>query len=349
MINDSHTKPGRNCPETSVSRRRFFYQSGAALLTTSLLTSCSELLQDIIPSKNRPGSESQVDVPKGDQTLAFFGDSLTIGAGASTPYGNLVSSALAGRAVVSDGIVGQIAMSIAIRQGGTPLKISVEGGKLDGTKAVKVTRLNNEFLSTPINHTTYSRTGTIADVKCTITRKAGADGVEQYTIEPASESTADIPEDSVFVLDGAVQRKTATQILWYGRNNIGRVTAEEEIVSAVESSIAYISEPKRYLVLGVLLAASDVKGTGNYKQVTAINDTLSARYGKNYVAMTPPTDEEMEAVGYTPNSKDRSDLAKLNFPRGLRENESTDEIHLNDKGYQIVANRVVQKLKELRY
>ncbi|NIJ55412.1 SGNH/GDSL hydrolase family protein [Dyadobacter arcticus] len=348
MNQENQTKSGAGSPDNLLTRRRFFLHSGAAILATNMLTSCSGVLDDLLPKKDKPGLE-EPEPPLRDKTLAFFGDSLTIGTGGTRPYGALVGAALSGRTVFSDGIVGQIAQSISIRQGGTPVTITVEGGKFDGTNAVKITKLSNEFLSTPINDNTYSRTGTIADIKCTITRTANSASGESYTITPESTSTTEIPADSVFILDDAVHLKTATQILWYGRNDVGDASAEEKILTALESSIAYITDPKRYLVLGVLLASPDIRGTVKYGQVTEINDTLAARYGKSFVPMTPPTAAELEAIGYTPTSEDNTDLENMNFPRGLRANESTDKIHLNDKGYQIVANRVVTKLKELKY
>ncbi|TLV01547.1 SGNH/GDSL hydrolase family protein [Dyadobacter luticola] len=317
-----------------------------------MLTSCSSLLDEVFPKRNvgeeGTGGKNPDDYePVGDKTLAFFGDSLTIGAGGSMPYGNYVAAAMKSRPVATDGIVGQIALSIAIRQGGMPLKISVDKGKFDGVNEVKVTKINNEFLSTPINNDTYSRTGTVAGVKCTITRKV--EGDEVYTIKPETESDVEIPADSVFELDDAVRLRSATQILWYGRNNIGNFNAEDEIMSALDSSIAYISDPKRYVVLGILLATPDNEGTSNYNQVMDINQKLASKYGNAYVEMTPPTPAEMSEVNYTPDSNDESDIAQKNFPRGLRAADSTDEIHLNDKGYQLVANRVAKKLKELKY
>ncbi|WP_439559320.1 SGNH/GDSL hydrolase family protein [Dyadobacter sp.] len=351
MLDDQGSTPKINNSKNVLSRRRFFRHSGAALLATTFLTSCEGLLDDILPKKNgseNGGSGDEESGPKRDQTLAFFGDSLTVGAGGSTPYGNLVGAAFPGRPVVSDGIVGQIAMSIAIRQGGTPLKISVEGGKFDGAKEIKVTKLNNEFLSTPINYTTYSRTGSVVGVKCTITRKANDSG-EIYTIKPDAESTLAIPEDSIFELDDALRLKTATQILWYGRNNITKGTAQEEILKALDDSIAFIEDPKRYLVVGMLQARPENKGTDRYNQVIAINDELESRYGNKYVPMTPPTAEEMAAINYTPTEQDRFDIENMNFPTGMRPDDRTDEIHINDKGYQIVANRVIAKLKELKY
>ncbi|MCF2503796.1 SGNH/GDSL hydrolase family protein [Dyadobacter sp. CY107] len=346
MIEDQKTKPHIKNPDHSLSRRRFFLHSGAAIFTTTLLSSCEGLIEDIFPKSDKVDDEEQV--PDRDKTLAFFGDSLTIGAGGTAPYGSIVAAALSGRPVLSDGIVGQVASRIAVRQGGTPLTISIEGDKLNGIKPVKITKLSNQFLSTPTNYDEYSRTGSIGGVRCTIRRTASESG-ENYTITPATVSVLDVPADSEFILDDASRLKTATQILWYGRNNIGKPDAEEQIIAALDSSIAYIAAPARYIVVGVLLAQSDRKGTENFDQVAAINEKLAAKYGKSFVEMTSPTDAELAEISYSPSNDDRTDLENFNFPRGLRADVGSDEIHLNDKGYQIIANRVIKRIKELKY
>ena len=320
------------------------------MFATSLLSACGKLAEEVAPEtpiETPPNPVVEV-IPERDKTLAFFGDSLTIGAGGSAPYGKLVGAALQGRPVFSDGIVGQGAASIAVRQGGVPLKISVEGNKLDSIKPLKLTKLSNMFLSTPSRTEEYSRIGTVLGVRSTIRRTSNA-GAETYTITPDTVSMIDIPADSLFLLEEATKLKSATQILWYGTNNIGEPGAEAEILTALESSIAFITAPARYLVLGVLIEADENKGTANYNQAMSINDKLAAKYGEAFVRMTPPTDAELTAISYTPTAEDRTDLANLNFPRGLRADIKTDDIHLNDKGYQIIANRVVEKLKALKY
>jgi lysophospholipase L1-like esterase len=340
MIEVQNIKSNVNNQENLLTRRRFFLNSGAVLFTTSLLSACN-VIDDILPEKDV--------VPEVDKTLAFFGDSLTIGAGGTAPYGSIVAAAMQGRAVLSDGIVGQVASRIAVRQGGVPLTISIEGNKLDGIKPVKITKLSNLFLSTPTNGGEYSRTGSIAGVRCTIRRTVNAAQEEVYTITPATVSVIDIPADSPFLLEDAARLKTATQILWYGRNDIGKPNAEEEVISSLESSIAYIKAPARYIVLGVLVESGEIKGTENYNQVISINEKLAAKYGKSFVEMTPPTEAELTAIGYSPTSEDTKDLENLTFPRGLRADFANDATHLNDKGYQIVANRVIKKLTELKY
>lgn len=334
-----------------MSRRRFFRQSGAAALSTMLLTSCDNLLDKIIPSKK----------DKRDKTLAFFGDSLTIGTGGSRPLGAWVGDVFSERPVFSDGINGQVALSIAIRQGGVPLTLSVAGGKFDGVKPVTVTKLSNEFLSTPLNGNVYSRTGTLAGVQCTITRKFLAEVGERYTVEPLVQSNAEtetpaetpvdieIPDDSVFELDDAVKMRTATQILWYGRNDMTGGKREEDILAAIKSSVDYITEPRRYLVLGILPATTENKGTAGYAKLTAFNDELAILYRSSYVPMTPPTESEMNDIGFIPTAGDLEDIGRGNFPSRMRAANSADEIHLNNQGYQIIANRIVQKIRDLKY
>jgi lysophospholipase L1-like esterase len=325
----------RSNPVSSVSRRDFLRTSGAVALSSTLLSSCSGLLDDIFPNRK-----------KNDKTLAFIGDSLTIGAGGIRPYGNIVGLSFPDRPIVSDGIVGQFASSIATRQGGRPLIISIEGNKLNGIQPVTITKLSDRFLSTMSNNHEYSRTGKINGVSCTIRRLAG--DADRYTITPGTVSVIDVPENSEFILDDGPRLRSATQILWYGRNNIGK-SQESDILPALDDSIAYIDSPARYLVLGVLQSVTENQGTTNYNLIAGMNSRLAAKYGKNYVAMTPPTEEELTAINYTLTEADRQDLDKKNFPKGLRSDIASDDIHLNDKGYQIVANRVIAKLKELKY
>lgn len=338
MTKIQHPRTG-NANDVLTTRRCFIHQSGAVIASTIFLTSCDGLWDKIVPSKkdNR------------DKTLAFFGDSLTIGAGGTVPYGKWVGDAFPERPVINDGINGQIALSIAIRQGGVPVKLSIAGGKFNGAEPVKITKISNEFLSTPLNMNVYTRTGTLAGVKSTVTRRAASGQGEVYTVVPVVESVAEVADNSIFELDDPIPLRTATQILWYGRNNIGQARAEEDILAALASSVGYVAVPRRYLILGILLATPENKGTVNYNQVISINNRLAALYGEAFVPMTPPTVSEMKAIGYEPGAEDQSDIDKMNWPRGLRPADRSDEIHLNDKGYQIVANRVIGKMKDLKY
>ncbi len=114
MIKDLNSDSHPKNPENLLSRRRFFYQSRIAIFTTALLSSCTGVPHDVLPKNEAPTPDKEV-LPDRDKTLAFFGNSLTIGAGGTAPYGNIVAAALQGRPVVSDGIVGQVASRIAAK------------------------------------------------------------------------------------------------------------------------------------------------------------------------------------------------------------------------------------------
>jgi lysophospholipase L1-like esterase len=314
-----------------------------------LLTSCDNLLDKIIPSKK----------DKRDKTLAFFGDSLTVGVGGSKQLGEWVSEAFPERPVFNDGINGQLAASIAVRQGGVPVTLSVAGRKFNGDNPVAVTRLSNEFLPVTLDENVYSRTGTLVGVRCTLTGRYSPEAGERYTVQPLAEGdtgasaeapvNTEIPDDSVFELEDAVRMRTATQILWYGRNDITRGKSTDDIFTAIKSSVDYIAEPRRYLVLGILLATTESKGTDRYAKVTALNDELALTYRSSYVAMTPPTESEMNDIGFTPTAGDLKDIERGNFPSRMRAPNTADEIHLNNFGYRIVANRIIKKIKDLKY
>jgi len=334
-----------------MSRRRFFRQSGAATLSTILLSSCDNLLDKIFPSKS--------DKDTRDKTLAFFGDSLTVGVGGSKSLGEWVGEAFSERPVFTDGVNGQLAESIAVRQGGIPVTLSVAGRKFNGDNPVAVIKLSNEFLPVTLDSKVYTRKGTLAGVPATITGKYSPETGERYTVQPiVKEDTGastgapietEIPDDSVFELEDAVRMRTATQILWYGRNDVTRGRSTDDIFSAIKSSVNYIAEPRRYLVVGILLASTEYKGTDRYAKVTALNDELALLYRDAYVPMTPPTESEMNDIGFTPTAGDLQDIARGNFPSRMRAPDFTDEIHLNNFGYRIVANRIIKKIKDRKY
>ncbi|SEI84334.1 hypothetical protein SAMN05216327_104189 [Dyadobacter sp. SG02] len=331
----------------SMSRRRFFRQSGAAAISTMLLSSCDNLFDKIFPSKSEKDTR--------DKTLAFFGDSLTVGVGGSKPLGEWVGEAFSERPIFSDGVNGQLAASIAVRQGGIPVTLSVVGRKFNGDNPVAVIKLSNEFLPVTLDSKVYTRKGTLAGVPSTITGKYSSEAGERYTVQPLAEANTgapietEIPDDSVFELEDAVRMRTATQVLWYGRNDVTRGKSTDDIFTSIKSSVNYIAEPRRYLVLGILLASNEYKGTTNYARVTALNDELALLYRNSYVPMTPPTESEMKDIGFTPTAGDLQDIERGNFPSRMRAPDFTDEIHLNNFGYRIVANRIIKKIKDLKY
>lgn len=313
-----------------LNRRSFLQRASLLGLGSMLLDSC-QVLDDVFPTK----SSTTPPPPR----IACWGDSLTFGKG-GTPYPTVLSNELPNYTIKNFGIDGQVSRAIVARQGGIPLTLSVEGNAFNGTGAIKVTKLSTQLLSTVANNLTMTLKGRVNEVPCTLTRTAKGGGeaqVESYSLTPAEASTAAVPADSVFISDDAVAYQSSIQILWLGRNDVPDF---DGIVNLIDNCINYLPNPKFYLVLGILMSNLETKGTSGYKQISDFNALLQRRYGSNFVPMTPPTAEELQAVGYTPTAQDQAQLAQDIFPAGVR----SDYLHLNSLGYQIIARRIKNKL-----
>ncbi len=326
----------RSAVNQTIDRRSFITNALLLSTHTRLLVSCIGKNNSFgIPLV--PGSEKKI--------IAFFGDSLTSGTG-GTPYGSFVSKAMPDTTIAIMAIGGQNSEQICARQGGIPIRLNLEGGAFSGSNPVKITWINIKFLSTPASNQECISKGTLAGIECTIRRSvvSSTSQLEIYTVLPSSASDATIPADSVFIPEESVRYQDAIQVLWMGRNN-NPAKFVDDALRDIEASIAHIRDPKRYVVLGVLKAANEVRGAGLYVLINQLNDQLKTKYGKNFIDMVPPTAEELKAVNYVSSEKDNAEISNGTFPQGLR----SDRVHLNNLGYQIIANRVIAKLNELNY
>ncbi|WP_157474686.1 SGNH/GDSL hydrolase family protein [Dyadobacter sp. Leaf189] len=319
------------------SRRKFCKY--ATIASLGLFTDCSA--ENALLT-----SEAIAPDIKPDQTLAFFGDSLTAGAG-GTAYGKIVGKFFPGYRVVINAIGGQNSFSIVARQGGLPISISIKDNVFKGSTPVEVTEINIPFLSTNASAQRIAKSGVVAGVRCKIVRtvlNSSKPFQEVYTLEPEKATTQVVPAQSVFTLNDAISLRSAVQILWVGRNNTGKAF-QSDITSCLEKSVDFLPSPKRFLILGVLTGMNDIRGSMLERRITSLNDTLAEKYGNHYVSMLAPTKAEMDEISFNPNEQDLAEIDGGLFPKSMR----YDGLHLNNFGYEIVANRVIKKLSELHY
>lgn len=275
-------------------------------------------------------------------TIDLFGDSLTAGAGGNGQnLGTCLAAYLPSRIVNNHGIGGQTAQQIAARQGGLPLTLSISGGAVPASFATAAVTPSTNFLSTPADDTTRYASGMINGSPVTISRTATGgppSTSESYTIMAAGNANSFTPPAwAPFVPDEGWNARDSVQVLWLGRNNVGDLSP---VAPAIAQCVTFISEPKRYFVIGVLAALNETTGTTNGDAIANLNNSLSSTYGSLFIPSTPPTAAEMSAVGYTPTSQDNTDISNGVFPTGLRSDTTGTIIHLTGQGYQIFANRV---------
>jgi hypothetical protein len=274
-----------------------------------------------------------------DQTIISSGDSLTDGTG-GVAY-PVILGQLLNRIIDKQSIGGQTSMQIASRMGSRPMLISIAGNVTNGSNAIAITSISNQFLSTPADTTTRYATGSVNGVDVLITRTV-ASTVETYTLKPIISQTVTIPANSLLVLDAQNNYKSAIHLMWWGRND---TPVFSNLLNLYSQQISTLRKPKRFVTIGVLSALNEINGSGNKNAIDAINVQLKATYPNNYVEITPPAVGELAFWGYTATSQDLTDISNGVFPTGTR----SDNVHLNTLGYSVIAKRVLDKLLDMNW
>jgi hypothetical protein len=239
------------------------------------------------------------------------------------------------------GIPGQTSDQIAARQGGKPVTLAITGGQLPASFATAAAVPSTQLGSTPADNTTRYISGTINGNPATLIRAASGgppSTSETYTIMGAgSPSAITVPAWAQFIPDQGFNARESIQTLWLGRND----TVRTGLPDLVAACAAQMSQPRRYVVIGVLPSLEETIGSGAARtSIDSANAALSAAHGALFVPATPPTAAEMAAVGYSPTSQDNTDIAAGVFPTGMRSDGSSPHIHLTGPGYDIFARRV---------
>lgn len=307
------------------NRRLFLKSIGLLSTSTLILSNCN---------RNKPFIDPNL-------TIVCWGDSLTAGTG-GIPYTRFLEKAFPNRAIMNFSIGGQKADQIAARQGGIPVTVSIENNAFKEERAVKLNSISTKLLSTAANNKIFTLKGKVNGIDCTLARKFSRshfNEIEIYTLTPVIPSIEYIPINSIFVSDEAEFFRSSFQIFWMGRNDTPNFDGVDNLLDAC---ISYLNNSDHYLVIGILSDIREIKGTTIHNKTIAFNELLEIKYKNRYVPITPPTSEELKTINYSPTLKDLSDINNGVFPTGLR----ADNTHLNNKGYELIANRIIKKLRD---
>ncbi|MGA0558503.1 SGNH/GDSL hydrolase family protein [Larkinella sp. VNQ87] len=134
------------------------------------------------------------------------------------------------------------------------------------------------------------------------------------------------------------EKHSYNTIIWVGRNNY----LEPDQIKADIASMVKVLGHSRYLVLSIINGhngpAEQVFGL-NHKAITQLNNDLYQTYGDHYVNV-----HAYLLSKYDPTSMaDIIDHTDDVVPASLR----ADELHLNSKGYALVAERINQSINIL--
>lgn len=292
-----------------------------------------------IPALDAPGL-----VTVAGPGIVTVGDSLT-----ASRYGDRLATLL-GVPVTTNGVGGETSAGIAARQGGAPYLMIPAGGSIPASGPVVVT------FETPTGAVSWPLlqgnplTGMLAGIPGTLSvAKAGAalthDPGDVYSFTRATAGAAvPVARPEPFYCDIGASTRDSIQILWPGRNNLADA---DQIMGDVEAMVAYLRPThKRFLVLSVLTGFGEGIGSTPHTNVTGYNRRAMFRWGRRYLDMRGYLIRYgLTDAGLTPTSQDLADMAADTVPASLR----ADAIHLTPAGYQIVAEQIARRLKEMSW
>lgn len=284
---------------------------------TVLLASCSGGTSDL--STGAAGSS-------GTSEVVAWGDSTTSGIGASSgmSYPEQLQ-ALTGRPVFNGGVSGQTSDQIAARQGGAPALLTFPGNSLPDAGAVVISAQSTFPVSAegpgPI-------AGSVANIHGTLDFRLDNNSNPTLVFtRDAAGSPVTIPPQTAFIPD-TFGREAKINVFWMGQNNFYETA---QVKSDIAQCIALLTGEK-FIVLSILNAETEIVGSDAYNVITQLNAELAQAYPQNYIDI-----RKILVNRYNPASpEDVRDYNNDTPPASLR----SDNEHLNDQGYRIVAQQV---------
>jgi lysophospholipase L1-like esterase/uncharacterized protein YraI len=301
-------------------------EGGKRMTLRSIETARWQRLNAPTEASDMTGSAAAAPARSSSADIVAWGDSLTYGAGAGKgeSYTDQARALLGGvRAIANEGIGGQTSTSIAARMNAVPVLLTLAGDAIPASGPVAV---EDRSVLPVTNQGGSTLEGNLCGIDGTLTVAAKVpptDPVPPYVFTreaPGSETAC--PADSRFVPADAVAYRNRTAWLWLGRNGAAKGHKIQDDIAAAVKSLGH----ERYLVGSILTARLDVGG--GEKRIFETNAILKRQYGSRYVdalgALVAAADGSAE---------DQADAALGLVPRSLL----SDSIHLNRKGYGIVA------------
>lgn len=310
--------------QTPASLSRIFSLAAAGVLL--MLAACGGSSGSTAKS-NVPGDPPPPPPPPADSnSVAAWGDSLTSGVGSSAGFSYPEQLAvLLGRTVYNGGVSGQTSDQIAARQGGAPALLTLPGDTLPADVTTVIVQDQSTFPVSP-DQPPAPITGTLAGVHGTLDVQRSSPPHLTFTRDSAG-SAVSVPPQTAFLPD-TFGRETQINVFWLGDNN---ASDPNRVAADTASSVNFLTT-QRFIVLSLLNDRSEPAGSDPYKVKMQINAGFAGSYPDNYLDI-----RRILVESYDPASpQDVMDHNNDTPPSSLR----NDDVHLNDKGYGIVAREI---------
>ena len=237
----------------------------------------------------------------------------------------------------NEGKSGEVSEEIFARLGSRPALLTVAGGSIPSSGAVGVTASN-------MGSTQYLKpfSGVLNGVHGVLSWS----GTETVFTRSDSGSAVTVPNGTPFIPDLAEPARKSVAILWAGKNNVTSPTGATRAIEQTDQAFDWFSPMvKRVLVLGHFVDNDVAPDSIRRTNVEQINAAHKARYGDLFVDVAAylASAQLWIDTGITPTTNDLAQQADGLLPDSVASNPS----HLNDAGYQAVANLVRTQLSSL--
>lgn len=290
----------------------------------------------------------------GKETVNCWGDSNTLGVGVGSSYSKafpyVLYGLLDGREVINCGVGGENTINIASRQGGLPNIVKPFTIPSNASKVeVKLTNIYGGSTGillqggSALDPTTGKYVMTAQINPCSINGVEGTltyENGKYYFSRSENGESVIVSRPTPLITYAMKSMRDNINIIWIGTN--GGFTTSAELIECVEAMIDYMSPiNKKYIVIGIHHLVSTVAET-----FETIEKNMAMHFGRRYINQREYMIEYgLSDAGITPTNEDTAAISQGKIPPSLL----YDDVHYNDKGYNIIANLVVERGKELGY
>lgn len=290
----------------------------------------------------------------GKETVNCWGDSLTRGVGVGDSYSKafpyVLYGLLDGREVINCGVGGENTINIASRQGGLPNIVKPFTIPSNASKVeVKLTNIYGGSTGillqggSALDPTTGQYVMTAQINPCSINGVEGTltyENGKYYFSRSENGESVIVSRPTPLITYAMKSMRDNINIIWIGTN--GGFTTSAELIECIEAMIDYMSPiNKKYIVIGVHHLVSTVTET-----FEMIEKNMAMHFGRRYINQRKYVVEYgLSDAGITPTVEDTTAISQGKIPPSLL----YDNVHYNDKGYNIIANLVAERGKELAY
>lgn len=318
-----------------------------------------ELYLNEFPTQTYPLVVNKIEIfivskINGKETVNCWGDSLTRGVGVGSSYSKafpyVLYGLLDGRKVINCGVGGENTINIASRQGGLPNIVKPFTIPADTNKVeIELTNIYGDSAGillqggSALDPTTGKYVMTAQINPCSINGVEGTltyENGKYYFSRSENGESVIVSRPTPLITYAMKSMRDNINIIWIGTN--GGFTTSAELIECIEAMIDYMSPiNKKYIVIGVHHLVSTVTET-----FETIEKNMAMHFGRRYINQREYMIEYgLSDAGITPTNEDTAAISQGKIPPSLL----YDDVHYNDKGYNIIANLVVERGKELGY